>query len=155
MSAKPLILLAWRRGSPPIYPPLTFAMVRQRFRKSAFHGHFRKRHAARRTEPDFGGLAMPAIQEHPSPTAVWRNREIKAATVSMAPVLGDRCHSPSVKSVDFPRLVPPSSALARALASAPVCSGRWRAKKDGVSNKCLWNPNFLTWRRTTTNVAEG
>ena len=62
-----------------------------------------KRHVARRTKTDFGGLAVPAIQEHPPPAAIRRNREIEAAAVSMAAVLGDRRHRPRVQPVDFPR----------------------------------------------------
>ena len=57
-----------------------------------------------RAEPktDFSWLAVPAIQEHPPPATVRRNREIEAAAVGMAAVLRDRRYRPSVQPVDFP-----------------------------------------------------
>ena len=80
---------------------------------------------------------MPAIQKHPPPAAVRRNREIKAAAVSMTAVFGDRCHRPRVQPVDFPRHRPPPSALARALAVEPDCGGHQRTKEDNAHKKAI------------------
>ena len=66
-------------------------------------------HVAGRPEADFGRLAMPAEQEHPSSAAVWRNRKIQATAIGMAAVLMECRHRPRVQPVNFarhPTLVP-------------------------------------------------
>jgi adenylate cyclase len=61
-----------------------------------------ERHVARRTKADFGWLAAPAEQEHPSPPAIRRDRQIETAAISVTAELGDCRHRSRIKTIDFP-----------------------------------------------------